>query len=375
MKRFAYSICLLLILIPFSTFAADDRIKIVWFANLDKKTTMESSPFWMLNKALVQEAANDLKIQLKIIYFDGNQFDLIHSAKTIMKDKTTRPDAILFHNFKFTGSKLLQIAEQYQVKSFVFNSGFPPKDHVGIPRERYKHWIGQIFPNDHETGYLLAKTLFKEAKKLPKYENHSTLKGIGFTGTKFSQASLLRAKGLQEFDNKTDAFELYNTIYTNWTKAKAKSISIKAIDRYKELSIFWAASDTLAKGIIDAASSKGMVSGKDYVVGGVDGLPSIQPLVENGQLTVSVGGHYADIVTALIMTHDYLKGIDFADTEGTTIYSKMFALTRSNSASFGNLRKKLSSEHLRQIDFSKYSKWYNQDLKKYDFSIQKILQE
>lgn len=340
-------------------------IKILWFANLHEKPHPENNPFWNYTKSFISAASKDLGIDLTIIYTKVNHFGLLRMADDILKKPETRPDAILFHNYKYTGQKLLELAEEYGVNSFVFNAGFSDNEAVGKPRTKYRGWIGELYPDDEYAGRLLAKELTKEAIKLEKRNSQQTLSALSFAGSTHSQASLLRVKGNNRFQKTTPIYNITNTIFTNWSKEKSKTITSMAIERNPAISIIWAASDLMAEGAVEGAVNHGWTPGKDFVAGGVDCLPIAQELIKNGKMAVSVGGHYTDGAWALILIHDYFNGIDFARTTGVTLYSKMFALTATNCSSFGDLKQRLTPESIDGIDFSSFSKKYNKSMKTY----------
>ena len=132
-------------------------------------------------------------------------------------------------------------------------------------------------------------------------------------------------------------------------------------------------SDNMAIGVIKAAKEKGWVPGKDFITGGIDLLPQNQHYLKNGLLDVSVGGHYADGAWALIAIYDYLKGYDFADFGQTQFKTKMAVHSSNTFAKLGDLRKKLSSDYLKKIDFRRFSRAYNPAIKQYQFDIERLL--
>lgn len=135
----------------------------------------------------------------------------------------------------------------------------------------------------------------------------------------------------------------------------------------------WAANDNMALGLIDGAKEEGMRPGKDFVVGGIDWLPEALDAVKNGQMAVSIGGHFVEGMWALIMMYDYLNGFDFKEDHGVSIQTRMLALDKIAIDKLGNLTEKFSQSNLNRVDFSHFSKTHNPELKSYTFDIASLL--
>jgi len=340
-------------------------LKIVWFANLYEKPDTTDNPFWSLTKQFIEASAEDLGVDLNIVHTNQNHIYLMEEAEKLLQNINTRPQAILFHNYKFTGKKLLRLAEKYKVKSFVFNSGFAEKENVGKPGEKYKHWIGELYPDDAYAGWLLAKKLMEEAANLPGVNPEKKVKAFSFAGSTHSQASILRVKGNDRFQSENSDYNNVSTFYADWSKDRVFNATNRIVKRLPELKIFWTASDQMALGVIEGAIKHGWLPGKDFVVGGVDCLPETQELVKKGLISVSVGGHYTDGAWAILLIHDYLKGVDFSGDHGVTLSSKMFAITSGGYEKYSDLSHKLSRQYIDLIDFRLYSRWYNKKMISY----------
>ncbi len=375
--RYLSVVIVLFVVFHLTPAKSDERVplKIIWFSNLYEKPNPRNNPFWHFTKRFIKASAYDLNIDLMIVYTEQNHIYLLEKAEELMSDSETRPDAILYHNYKYTGKKLLEIAETYQVKSFVFNAGFTEKENVGLPREKYRHWIGELYPDDTYTGWILAKTLMEEAEKLPGVKDTGRMQVFSFAGSKHSQASLLRIAGNEQFAKDNSRYENVSTFFADWSKDKVFEVTGLVIKRQPDLKIFWAASDLMAQGVIESALENGWQPGRDFVVGGVDCLPEAQDLIKKGLMTVSVGGHYTDGAWAILLIHDYLMGIDFLVEQGVTMYSKMFALTSGNNKKSSVLADQLSLESIESINFKQYSRWFNPEIVGYSLDALTFINE
>jgi len=350
--------------------------KIAWFTSLPEDLNAGDSPFWMNVRQFMVAAAQDLGVDLQIYPYNANPGLFVKRVQEVLTDENMKPDGILFHNFKKRGDEVLQLAEQYGVSAFVFNAGFGADAPVGRPREQFSHWIGQMLPDDEYTGWLLSEKLLEEALKLEKRGADGTVHAVAFGGSRGSQASILRIRGFERSIQEQEQLLTQNILYAEWSRERVQKMVAPLIKKFPDVSVFWAASDSMAQGIIDGAKAQGWTPGKDFVVGGVDWLPEAVELIQSNEMTVSVGGHYLEGAWALIVLYDYLNGYDFAEIRATTtLGTKMFALTTSNIAQFSMLREKLTLENIvKNIDFTVYSKTYYPELQEYDFNLEELLQ-
>jgi len=109
--------------------------------------------------------------------------------------------------------------------------------------------------------------------------------------------------------------------------------------------------------------------GKDVFVGGVDWTNQALLAVKSGDLTTSVGGHFAEVGWALILFYDYFNGKDFA-TESTIFKSAMKPLTAKNVNIFHSTEGK---DRWADVNFRSFSKVLNPSLKEYRFDLVVLL--
>ncbi|WDP91520.1 MAG: ABC transporter substrate-binding protein [Desulfobacter sp.] len=334
--------------------------KIAWF-----RSNSETG-FWPMVERFVVAASKDLGVDLNTYTHGENPMAIVSNVKKVLANSDTRPDAILFHNFKSRGKEILELSQRYDVPAFVFNSGFKESDDVGRPREKYKNWIGMMLPDDEYAGFILAKKLMREAKKINKLGKDGKIHVVALEGNRVSEASNERVRGLKKAVENSE-FHVEQYFHSKWREPLAAEAFELSIVRYPKVSVFWAASDSMAIGVINAAKKHGWIPGRDFVTGGVDLLPRNQAYLESGKLSVSVGGHYAEGAWAIIALYDYLKGYDFAQTDSVVFATKMGSYTSSELTALGDLREKLSQDNIDRIDFKRFSRAYHPDLEKYHF--------
>jgi ABC-type sugar transport system substrate-binding protein len=343
-----------------------DNPKIAWFwSNPD-------SGFWPVVERFVSAAAKDLGVDIEIFTYGDNPMMVVPTVEKVLSQASTRPDAIMFHNYKNTGKEILELCEKNKIPAFIFNAGFPPENNIGNPREKYKYWIGLMLPDDEYAGYILAKRLMEEARTINKRGKDGKIHVVALEGNRTSEASNARVRGFNRAISEDPDFVIEQFFHSKWWERLAFEAFELSIIRYPDVSMFWAASDSMAIGVIKAAKEHAWVPGKDFVTGGVDLLPDDLDYLKSGEMSVSVGGHYAEGAWATILLYDYLKGYDFADNESTVFSTRMGDFTTSDILESGDLGQKLSKAHIEKTDFRRFSRAYNPDLKSYNFDFKEL---
>lgn len=359
-----FSLCLLAMLGLAGNSSA--REKVAWF------NSGSTSRFWPIVERIMVAAAKDLELDLDIYEYKNDPFYMITLVKEVLTDPSRRPDCMLIHNFKNRGEKILELGEEFGVPVFLFNAGFGADSQVGNPRDKYLHWIGQMVPDDEYGGYLLAKELILKARSLEK--NKATpIQMVALEGNRTSEASIKRVAGLKRA--LAEHPEVINNQYfhSKWKIELAKEAFQVTRRRYPQTTIFWAASETMAIGVIEATKEEGLLLGKDLITGGFDLLPENKKYIDSGEMAASVGGHYFEAAWALVLIHDYLNGVDFGTQETTSFTTKMTSQTKEDLTKYNDIYSVLSTSLLDTLDFGSLSKYSNPTVKKYNFDLDTFL--
>ncbi len=88
-----------------------------------------------------------------------------------------------------------------------------------------------------------------------------------------------RVAGLRKALAEHDDVTVVQHFRAKWERKRAEDAFEVIVKRYPEVKVFWAASDSMALGVLDGARRLGKLPGKDFITGGIDLLPDIQPLV------------------------------------------------------------------------------------------------
>ena len=329
-----------------------------------------SNPFWNQVTDFMQVVARDLNMHLDVRYANDNRYEGTKLATKALASHP-KPDFLIYIYQTGQGQEILSAAEAAKVHSFIINTGVNDSDReaVGRPREKFKYWIGHLFPDDVAAGQELATRLFEAAKAQGKLGTDGRIHAIALSGGRDSSAALDRNEGLQQALRAHPEVTLHQLVFTNWEMKLARSQTQGLLKRYPETSVVWAASDFIALGALEAIEENKKNARTDVLAGGFDWTTAGVHAVKNGKMLATLGGHFMDGGWALVLMHDFYHGIDFASS-GTTIRSRMHVISQENVDSFLALPSKKQWD---DIDFRQFSKIYNPKLQKYDFSLSAVL--
>ncbi|WP_421899372.1 ABC transporter substrate-binding protein [Maridesulfovibrio sp.] len=346
-----------------------DRMEAV-FLNPGKSDPSDpTGGFWREVSAFMQAVADDLGIDLEIIYAERNHVLMVKEAEKVLS-REHPPDYLIVVNEKLAAGKIIAQADAKGVRVFNLLLDFYGEQakELGNPRKKYKYWIGGLVPDNRWAGYNLAKELIDKAKERGIAEKN--IKLLPISGDYATQATLLRNDGLGYA--RADFFEakFLPEIHCLWRKDKAFDLVTKFLIRDPNVNVIWAANDPMALGAIEGIKKNGLTPGQDVLVGGINWDKPALEAVKNGTLTLSVGGHFMTGGWGLVMLYDYHHGYDFAGKAGPLIRKRIFGvIDEDNVECYLN---KFSFRDWSKIDFRKFSKAYNKK-SDYDFSVKALL--
>lgn len=273
-----------------------------------------------------------------------------------------RPDYLITTIHKGIGTRELEVAEAEGVPIFVINSGLLEEDRirVGGPRQHFRHWIGEMLPDEAGAGRDLARVLFAEG--LRRQPGPLTVLGLG--GRETDWVARERNRGLEEAARSTPGVVLRQVVPCRFSAAQAREKAPLMLRRYPETRLLWSASDQMA-----LAAAEALGPGHPLVLGGMDWEPEALVALQQGQLTASAGGHFLQGAFALVLLHDHHHGVDFGH-ETLSWSTRMELLTRSNVGAF---LRACPGRDFRRLDFRSLSRVLNPGLPRHDFSIRRFL--
>lgn len=351
--------------------SAQEKIRVAFINPGFSDTTNPTGEFWTSVSSFMKAAAEDLDIELEILYSDRNHMKMSRLARQVIS-RSTPPEYLIVVNEKLSAEQMVIDADQAGVKVLVILNRFEGDQlkTMGQPRDKYKHWIGSLIPDNHYAGYQIAKLLIDRSLQAGLKASDGHLHILGFSGDYSTQASVDRVAGLKQAVSEYRDVNLKQIIHCNWSKDVARSKTPTVLERYPQISAIWGANDPIALGALEGAIAAGRTPGKDIFLGGLNwDVPGLEK-VKNGEMVTSLGGHFMTGGWALILLYDYHHGHDFA-AQGTRLQYKIFgSLDSRNIDHFLNT---FGDRDWNKIDFTRFSKVLNPNLNEYPFDVESIL--
>jgi ABC-type sugar transport system substrate-binding protein len=267
--------------------------------------------FWDLVAEIALSAAQDLDVELEVLYSASNRF----ASKQVIEEiarRDIKPDYIIFRPFQGNAREIFDLLESREISFVTLEQAFEDYElaEIGQPQQKYHHWLGQINYDNAVGGRLLTNALLKHFRKThPDEVFYITAIGGDFDGVSKNREASLTA-GLKAKDK-----IFVNQIFPmNWSPMAVKERFASIYARYPNTSAYWCAGDQMALEVINQLHKVSMPDKTKYLVGGFDWLPEALEKIKTGEMTASVGGHFLMAANAVIKIVDYHKDkIAFSD--------------------------------------------------------------
>ena len=320
-------------------------------------TNNPTGTFWLSVSAFMQAAADDLGVDLEIIYSERNHLLMQRQAQDVAA-RLKPPDYVIVVNEKLAADEMVKVLDKAGIKVFVLLNTFfgDQATAMGKPREKYPSWLGSLIPDNQTAGFTIAKRVIDKAMQAGLYGKDGKIHLIAIAGDYATPASNARNVGLQVAVNESAKVKLEQMFVGEWNKDKAKYQAQGALMRYPEVSAVWVANDPMALGAIEAVNEAGRKPGKDIMIGGLNWDAPALGHVQDGSMATSVGGHFMTGAWALVLLYDYHHGKDFA-AGGTQLQYPIFsALDRENVTKYLD---QFGKSDWGKVDFTRFSKVLN----------------
>ena len=331
----------------------------------------DTEAYWADIHALAKAAAADLGVDLEILLSHRNHIAARELADEVSKRKD-KPDYAIVVGEKLIASSSIETLTESGIKVLMFGSlTKEEKAVIGEPREKKPNYIGKISIDDYTAGYLSAELMVKTAieKKLHDEEGYINL--LVLEGVRKTPFNSNRVRGLNDILKEYPKVRIIQSVHTDWTYEDAGRIAPQMLQRHAQHKIagFWCANSALAKGASDAMKNLGKAPGVDFITVGTDWGTAAVESVSSGDVLGISGGHVAAAAWIVTLIHDYHNGIDFDDSvylNKVTMMDKAFSIKFLENFKEGDWD---------AIDFTKYSKAENADLKQYELSFNAIFDD
>lgn len=264
--------------------------------------------FWALVDHVSKAAAKDLDIDLEVIYGADNRFANLE----IIEKVTQRPqktDYIVFRPFYGNAEVIFNKLEASGIHFVTLEQAFSGEEAKQLqrPKQKYKHWIGEVNFNNVAGGKLLLDALI-EALRATQPDAIPSITGLGGD---FDNLSLARQQPLVQMQKAGDT--ILNQVFpTYWNPGNVASNFQIILERYPQTNIFWCAGDQLA---LETLNQYRILSERPALIGGFDWLPDALLKIKQGEMTASVGGHFLMGAIALTKIVDFDNNIDRFGTQ------------------------------------------------------------
>lgn len=351
----------LVVLLPLEAFAAG-RCRVAFF-NIG-----EPAPFWTVFEAALRAAADDLDIEVETLNAGGDHLRMVEQAQEVAA-RAVKPDYALVNNEKGAGGRMLEALAAAGIKSLLVSNVFDAAElqRYGQPRTKHPEFIGIIRPDHEAAGHAIAQRLVEEARG--RFTVPATM--LAISGAKATPAASERDKGLRRALADVPEVKLGQLVHSAWARDKARRQLAGLLRRWPDTRIIWAANDPMALGALDAVRARGLVPGRDVLIGGLNWSSDALRLVQSGELVTSVGGHFLGGAWALVLVRDHYDGVDFA-SEGLEHVFHMGVIDRSNVDPY---LAQFADQRWDKIDFARFSKSRNKLVTRYEFTLGRVLEQ
>ena len=324
--------------------------------------------FWTSYSQFMQAAADDLHIDLRILYSNRTSEVVIAQAREALLGPH-RPDYLIFVNEESVAPEILRLAKGSGVKLFMVNSALSPDQArlLGARPDKYPDWVGSLVPNDEEGGYLMLKELIRLH---PPVAPGQTIDLLAFSGLKITPSAQLREKGMRRALAEHPEVRLRQLVYGGWTRARAYEQAKLLFKRYPQTSLVWSANDEMSFGAMQAFEETGGKPGKDALFSAINTSPAALHALLDNRLSVLLGGHFTLGGWALVQLHDYNQGVDFSRYGGR---DRQISLLQVIDRTQAKRLLALGSEKKFGVDFHKFSAKGQPVSYRYPFSLQALM--
>ena len=328
--------------------------------------------YWMTATQGMQAVARSLGMTFEVQYAQREPLKTFDIAREMVaRPAGKRPDYIVVTDDYSVADQLLKIIDPAGVKTFLAYSSIPvdQRGGIGSPRGKYKGWLGSLEPRAEDAGDLTADALIERGKKEKAFGPDGKLHMLAIAGDRSTPSSIKRNQGMRRAVAENPNVVLDQEVYAAWTREKAAEQAEWLYQHYPHARLVWAGNDLMAFGAMAAWEKRGGKPGVDAWFSGINTSTEALEAIKSGRLTSLAGGHFITGAWTLVMIYDYDHGRDFAD-EGLELERPMFA----------EFTPPLADRYIQQfsggfdsIDFSRYSKVKNPQLKRYDFGFAQLL--
>jgi len=332
----------------------------VVFLNPGEPVERGKGPHWRMTAHFMAAAAKTFGMQLEVLYAERDHLLMLRQAESVAQ-RSNPPDYIVIVNEKLAALQMLQMLARLPSKVLLIHNDLTPEQRreIGNEREQMRHWIGTATTDE-------ARSEDRMMAELSRQLGGREPMVIGITGDRSTPVSLERAQGVSDFIARTGRGQILQLAFSDWSDTDAESKTHVLLARYPQANVIWAGNDSMALGAMRAVKARGA----KVLVGGTGGWPNALTSLAEGGLAATIGSHFFIGAWAMVMLHDYHRGVDFAAHGGVTQkLDYMYVVNRESASRYDQAVYKRDGA----FDFSIYSKALHPKAGRYDFSLAPLL--
>ncbi|MFT5759195.1 MAG: ABC-type sugar transport system substrate-binding protein [Alteromonadaceae bacterium] len=313
-------------------------------------THHKTSAFGQLVSSFAQDAAEDLDIKFTVIYSDSHHIVQLNNINKLTQ-MNKKPDYVIFTPYRDSIVQVFNALEKAKIPFVTLERVYTKQEvnTVGLPQEKYKYWLGEMFPDNVNAGEILSSVLVNTLIKGK--PNTTQYQAIVLTGDNYL-ATLMRWHGLKKLIGSIPQIKLVQRIDANWHRGEANSKYNFLLKKHKKIDLIFASSDEMALGVVDALQKSDLTVNEDIVIGGFDWIPEALIAINQGKLTASAGGHFMQGAWAMVKIYDYHHGLNVFKKGDDSVHIEMLVADKSNIDTYLPLAKKID---FTKINFARYS--------------------
>lgn len=306
-----------------------------------------STSFWGEVAETMMAAAEDLDIKLKVIHTDRDRFKKLEVASQLAA-QSEHPDYFIIVNELQQAPALMDALRSTNVPIFELLNRLTleQRERFALAGGDQSRLVGSIVPDNEIAGYEMANSLITQARELSLDEHGVQM--LALLGDAATPAALAREAGLMRALGENPDVELVRAFPVQWDIETAYERTVAVLRRY-ELDAVWSANDQIALGAMLAAREHGTVPGQDTVFVGLNWSEEGLTAVNNGEMTLTHGGHFFAGAWSMVMIRDLADGLL---AEGTHVEFPMTAITQDRAKEFCDA---FDDRDWRAIDFRSFS--------------------
>ncbi|MGB0467674.1 MAG: ABC transporter substrate-binding protein [Pontibacterium sp.] len=328
--------------------------------------------FWAMVTETMQAAAEDLDIELEVLYALRNRMRMTRLGIDVTARKVP-PDYLILVNEEQAAEQIINAANQKSIHTLMLLNDFLPEQYsrIGRPGDQGSYILGAVTPDNYSTGKRMMNTLINCAKKInPDTPVHILALG----GDQLTPASLDRNAGAIAALKAHPSIVLDRFLYADWRQEAAERLTknylIWAQKNHVKPTAIWSANDPIAAGARDALLKHNIKPGQDVCLVGLNWSAQGLKMVKHGEMLATEGGHFLAGAWSMVLLQAYHKNQQQgANKPIGHVQIQMQSIDKNN---INRYLSHLGNENWGKIDFSRFSTPEQAGYDHYDFSLDAV---